>query len=130
MGIIADKVHDADTKSDESCEACGSRSGKIVMSRGRYGRRLCTNCLFGKERGAGGRHGVAANYETARPTTKRVSLYKCFACGEMRAAVKMSICLIICRDCLVGYVDESGRAKEVLTERTVERVRKFLRRRL
>lgn len=130
MGIIADKVHNADTKSDESCEACGSRSGSVVLSRGRYGRRLCTNCLFGKGHADGGRHGVAANCEIGLPATKKVPLFACFACGEMRAAVKMSICLIICRDCLVGYVDESGRAKEVLTERTVERVRKFLRRRL
>lgn len=57
-----------------------------------------------------------------------VKLYRCFGCERSFALIRMSSCLSVCRDCLRKFRTCGSRLEGRFLDRTIARIRDFLRR--
>lgn len=129
MGIIAQEDLQAVKNLVKKCENCGKETKRLVLSKGRYGRRLCADCLFRVPTWSGKQCQAGVIGLSAEPDSKIIRLFKCFGCGEMRAAAKMSVCPLICRECFMRSGQMTEDSRNVFTDSAVERTRRSLGRR-
>lgn len=57
-----------------------------------------------------------------------IRLYRCFGCDRNFAPLKMSTCLSVCRDCLQKFRNLKAHTQQRFLDRTIARIRDFLRR--